>query len=464
MTSELTAGQRPTDLTGSAAHRGQRTDRTTPTEGQIRVELDKICAHSTFAKSKTLRRFLRFTVEETLAGRAGDLKEYVVALSALGRGQNFDPRHSSIVRSQARNLRMRLDEYYRETNSPLLVAYQPGGYAPEFSWKVAETAKAAPAVEEVRAEHHYGRERHPAWTQVCVKAKALRHTAVDQDLAEAIRLLEELGKTAPDFGLGIAELSLCHSLRQLAELRLDVSEWARAKALAVEAVGLAPECGEAWTALGVVKLIYDRDFDAANDCLVRASNLERMNGLALAGRALWHLRRSEFREASALAGRATAAAPNDVMVSVCKVLVNFCQHDYPEALKELILASHLSPDAKPVQMIRPFVKRLSGMIPNAFDAAKRAGANSEWIEAWLQIGQGRPEQAVDLLASPEGAVRMQDADWFAVLLLTALGRNDQATSLISRAVRKRLPYTLLLRQDPVLNAAGDGVFTATAVA
>jgi hypothetical protein len=100
----------------------------------IHFEVERICAHPLFAKAKSLQDFLRFTVAETLEGRGRQLKEYSIALSALHRTDNFDPRNASIVRTQAGNLRLRLRDYYARTNyaSRVYFVYKPGCYAPSF--------------------------------------------------------------------------------------------------------------------------------------------------------------------------------------------------------------------------------------------------------------------------------------------------------------------------------------------
>jgi hypothetical protein len=57
---------------------------TTPISGDsIRVHLEKILASRRFVQSARLKRFLRFSVEEALAGRAENLKEYTLALEVF---------------------------------------------------------------------------------------------------------------------------------------------------------------------------------------------------------------------------------------------------------------------------------------------------------------------------------------------------------------------------------------------
>src|SRR5579872_4790420 len=54
-------------------------------EEAIRAELPRILESSIFAQSRRLSRFLRFTVEATLAGEEGTLKEYLIGTEVYER-------------------------------------------------------------------------------------------------------------------------------------------------------------------------------------------------------------------------------------------------------------------------------------------------------------------------------------------------------------------------------------------
>src|SRR6516164_4999568 len=100
----------------------------------IRAEVARILVSSEFAASRHLSNFLRFVVEESLAGRDDRLKERSIALGALGRDADFDPRLDCIVRVVAGKLRRALDRYYAVggASNPLRVAVPAGSYVPEF--------------------------------------------------------------------------------------------------------------------------------------------------------------------------------------------------------------------------------------------------------------------------------------------------------------------------------------------
>jgi TolB-like protein/tetratricopeptide (TPR) repeat protein len=100
----------------------------------IREELSRILQSSIFSQSDRLGRFLRFTIESALSGKAGELKEYVIGTEVYDRKPSYHPSEDSIVRTEARRLRSKLKEYYEVEGKgdPVFIYYRPGSYVPVF--------------------------------------------------------------------------------------------------------------------------------------------------------------------------------------------------------------------------------------------------------------------------------------------------------------------------------------------
>ena len=98
----------------------------------VRQQLDRIAASPQLQASASLVRFLTFTVEETLAGRGDQLKEYLIGVEVFHRGADFDPRIDPIVRVQARKLRDRLAEFYAGPGArdAIQIEMPKGAYVP----------------------------------------------------------------------------------------------------------------------------------------------------------------------------------------------------------------------------------------------------------------------------------------------------------------------------------------------
>jgi TolB-like protein/tetratricopeptide (TPR) repeat protein len=104
----------------------------------IRSELERILGSRMFRSAQSQSRFLRYAVEETIAGRGHMVKEYVIGAQVFRRGESFDPRLDPIVRTEARKLRARLDKYYEteprdSTEDRVRIELHKGSYVPTFS-------------------------------------------------------------------------------------------------------------------------------------------------------------------------------------------------------------------------------------------------------------------------------------------------------------------------------------------
>jgi TolB-like protein/Tfp pilus assembly protein PilF len=100
----------------------------------VRAELKKILASETFRKSERMSRFLRFVVEQSLAGRADELKEYTIGIEVFDRGRSYNPQTDSVVRVEAGRLRSKLRDYYGSEgqDDAVIIELPKGSYVPVF--------------------------------------------------------------------------------------------------------------------------------------------------------------------------------------------------------------------------------------------------------------------------------------------------------------------------------------------
>ncbi|KNG92113.1 hypothetical protein [Pseudaestuariivita atlantica] len=102
--------------------------------GVVRQQLERILKSSQFVETTRLQRFLRYLVDQKLAGNDEALKGYSIGLDVFDKPDDFDPAIDTIVRVQASKLRSRLDLYYATDGSedPLRILVPKGSYVPVF--------------------------------------------------------------------------------------------------------------------------------------------------------------------------------------------------------------------------------------------------------------------------------------------------------------------------------------------
>lgn len=99
-----------------------------------RLEVDALLASGIFNRAPNLARLLKYICEQYFIGAADELKEYNIAVEALGRRPDFDQKRDSIVRVEAYRLRKRLREYYETdgANREIHIDIPSGQYTPRF--------------------------------------------------------------------------------------------------------------------------------------------------------------------------------------------------------------------------------------------------------------------------------------------------------------------------------------------
>jgi serine/threonine-protein kinase len=115
---------------------------------EIGAQVERVLANRLFLRSLRLCRFLRFSVEQTLAGKSAQLKEQIIGVEVFDRKTDYDPRIDPIVRVEARRLRAKLKSYYNSPGrgDPIMIVLPKGAYLPFFKMRAAAAQEAAAPV------------------------------------------------------------------------------------------------------------------------------------------------------------------------------------------------------------------------------------------------------------------------------------------------------------------------------
>src|SRR6202158_6142476 len=96
--------------------------------------VQRIVSSPPFQKSTRLRDLLQFITEQTIHGNAHELTEQHIGTALFHKPSDDSPLEDSSVRVHARQLRLKLHQYFNEEgrNEPLILDIPKGSYAPVF--------------------------------------------------------------------------------------------------------------------------------------------------------------------------------------------------------------------------------------------------------------------------------------------------------------------------------------------
>ena len=113
-----------------------QTTRSEPDKHAVRKQLERLLENPYFSHSKRFPTFLRFVVEQTLAGVAEKIKERSLGIEIFGRDADYDTASDPIVRVTAAEIRKRVAQYYQDEShrDELRILLPSGSYIPQFRW------------------------------------------------------------------------------------------------------------------------------------------------------------------------------------------------------------------------------------------------------------------------------------------------------------------------------------------
>lgn len=422
--------------------------------------LERILVSERFIASPRSCHFLRFIVENTLAGRAAELKESVIGLEVFERGASFDPRNDSVVRVEARRLRAKLADYYRRRGAgeTVIIDLPKGGYVPHFR-AIAQLHPVAgrklfliPILSAVlllltvaAVWFFQSKQEHspqPEALESYRRGLYISQQRGEEHLAQSIDLFEQAIRLDPQFAAAhaaLADVSATLAFRHGTVASMNgLTE--KAREAARRALQLEPGRAEAWGTLGALAAFHDWDWNAAETAFRKGLKLNPREagihrwysrGLSSRGRfgeALNHIKTAysthptafameidlgklyyaerRFSECVLQAGRAVAADPD---YWPAHILLGRCyagQGDYTRAISAFAAALKFS-TGRPL----PILGRLShayasaGMLPEArtmqAELLPRLGrGETGWVQlALLQVALKEYTKALDSLES-----------------------------------------------------------------
>jgi len=295
----------------------------------------------------------------------------------------------------------------------------------------------------------------PEVYELYLKGRYLCSKWTPEEMATAIRYLQQAIERDPWYAPAFAELAMCYTDSSFFEYLPPVEVYPMAKAAAVRAIEIDDRLAEAHTALGAVYYQMDWEFLEADKAFKRAIELSPNNSRTLVYYA-WMLGEiGRFEEAMVPAQRAQDLDPLSVNANVAVAEILYLSRNFDEAIKEYSKNLDLGPNVPAVHYFLAWPYEQKEMFEKAIVLLEKAVMLSDGAPVYLAaLGHsyalaGKRDEALKILEQLQNPFRPMPASSFHIALVhVGLGNDDSAFQLLEDAFRERAFHFIYLNADP----------------
>ena len=412
--------------------------------GQIEMALAHLEQSAAFRSSPRHRALMRHLVARMLDDDLATLKESVIAVEVFGRPvASFDPKFDTIVRVEARRLRMRLTSYYRDEGEamPIRIELPVGSYVPLIANRQTEatapeaTRRARDLVE--RGEHF------------------LRQALSKPTLLEALERFERALLESPDHapalvGLGRTWLNLATGWHVEPAIASSHAGEALRRALA-----LAPDSATAHALLGAIQHQFEHDWASAERSFRRALMLAPQQAFVHSAYGCHLYIHGAFDTSERELRLARQLDPQYLNARNHMVNLRIAQGRLDDAQAEILALQDIAPETVSIVGLRAAIAMFRRDPTTALRHYRRAvelqpdhpGCHVSLAGAHAMAGHTETADAMLAHTLERFGERLLSPCVLA-MFETRRGRFDIAFALIERALRERDPHAMQTPIDP----------------
>ena len=295
----------------------------------------------------------------------------------------------------------------------------------------------------------------PEVYELYLKGRYLCQKWTPEEMATAIRYLQQAIERDPGYAPAYAELSMCSADSSFFEFLPPLEVYPMAMAAAVRALEIDDGLAEAHTALASVYYQMDWKFLEAEKAFKRALELNPNNWRTLVYYAWMLGETGRSEEAMVPARRAQELDPLNTSANVAVAEAFYLSRNFDEAIKEYSKNLDLSPNDPAMHYFLAWPYEQKGMFEEAITLLEKAVTLSDGAPVHLAaLGHtyalaGKRDEALKILEQLQNSsAPLPPSSFHIALVHIALGNDDRAFQLLEDAFRERASHFIYLIADP----------------
>lgn len=277
-------------------------------------------------------------------------------------------------------------------------------------------------------------------------------------LREAIGLFVRSTDTDPTYAPAWVGLADAYALLSLYGASKPRDVFPKSKAAATTALALDPQLAPAHTALGVVALFYDWNWEDAERSLRKALDLDPGSGDAYQRFGIYLTVLGRFEEASDALTQAQTLDPLSRIIGTIAGYPAYYSRDFERAVRQFRLVLEMDPDFSMAHFRLGLALAHLGRHADALDAlhtSRRLSNDRDVIAALGQVHAmigDRPGAEAALAELHERSRDTFVSPYAVATIHAALGAHETALDWLERALEERSYWMIYLQVDPALDA------------
>ncbi len=269
----------------------------------------------------------------------------------------------------------------------------------------------------------------------------------EDDVRKSIDYFEQAIQLDPNYALAYARLADSYSLLPFYTADSPKESFVKAKSVARKALAIDETLAEAHSALGLIKMYYDWDWEAAETELKRAVQTKPSYVTAHHWYAEYLSWMGRHEEAIAEINRAHEIDPLSLIINYMKAYVLFYARQYEKSIEQCQKTLELDPNFPLSYSGLGSAYLEKGMYKEAITAFQKLGDKS-----YLGFGYaraGKRDEALEILE--EMKERWERGDIRALPIArvyVGLGEEDLALEWLEKSLERREPRMVQLKRDP----------------
>jgi len=295
----------------------------------------------------------------------------------------------------------------------------------------------------------------PEVYELYLKGRYLCQQWTPEEMATAIRYLQQAIERDPGYAPAYAELAMCYGDSSFFEYLPPLEVYPMAMAAALRALEIDDRLAEAHTALGAVYYQMDWKFLEAEKAFKRAIELNPNNSRTLIYYAWMLGETGRFEEAMVPAQRVQELDPLSTSANVAVAEILYLSRNYDEAIKEYSKNLDLNPNEPAVYFFLAWPYEQKEMFEKSLALLEKAVTLSEAAPVYLSaLGHayalaGKRDEALKILEQLQNpSAPMPPSSFHKALVHIGLGNDDRAFQLLEEAFRERAFHFIYLNADP----------------